>query len=82
MIGHKIEKLIRECDKHLLRIKSAAGKMAVFMPLNASAYSRLTKEDVEHIDQFLFRFAKLQEAISEKLFVSGQQRRFMPCTAE
>ncbi|MDD2768282.1 MAG: hypothetical protein PHT19_06085 [Methylococcus sp.] len=55
MISHKIDKLIGGCDKHLL--------------LSAAAYSRLTEEDIEHIDQFLFRFAKLQDAIGEKLFV-------------
>lgn len=69
MINLRMEKLINECDKHLERIKHAYAKMALFMPLNASRYAQLTDDEVEHIDQFLFRFAKLQDAIGEKLFV-------------
>lgn len=30
---------------------------------------RLTDDEIEHIDQFLFRFAKLQDAMGEKLFM-------------
>jgi hypothetical protein len=67
--GLRIEKVIIECDKHLKRINSAYLKMFVFMPLNASKYEQLTDDEIEHIDQFLFRFAKLQDAIDEKFFI-------------
>jgi len=70
MTQHRMEKLINECDKHLERIRRAHTKMALFMPLDASRYAELSDDEVEHIDQFLFRFAKLQDAIGEKLFVS------------
>ncbi len=69
MINLRLEKLIKECDKHLERIKHAYAKMAVFMPLNASRYAQLTNDEVEHIDQYLYRFSKLQDVIGEKLFV-------------
>lgn len=65
----RIEKLIVECDKHLQRINRAHEKMAVFMPLDARKFQQLNDDEVEHIDQFLFRFAKLQDAIGEKLFI-------------
>jgi len=70
MTHMRMEKLINECDKHLARIKRAYVKMALFMPLDANRYTQLSDDEVEHIDQFLFRFAKLQDAIGEKLFVS------------
>lgn len=57
----RTEKLIVECDKHL--------KMSVFMPLDAKRYQQLSEDEIEHIDQFLFRFAKLQDAMGEKLFM-------------
>ena len=38
------------------------------MPLNKSRYDGLDEDEVEHIDQFLFRFLKLQDAIGQKLF--------------
>jgi hypothetical protein len=69
MIDLRMEKLIKECDKHLERIKHASAKMAVFMPLDASRYAQLTDDEVEHIDQYLYRFSKLQDVIGEKLFV-------------
>lgn len=69
MIALRLDKLFNECDKHLLRINSAYLKMAVFMPLSVDRYLQLSDDEIEHIDQFLFRFAKLQDAIGEKLFV-------------
>lgn len=69
MINLRIEKLIVECDKHLKRINGAYLKMSVFMPLDAKRYQQLTDDEIEHIDQFLFRFAKLQDAMGEKLFM-------------
>lgn len=69
MTDPRIEKLIVECDKHLKRINSAHLKMSVFMPLDAIRYQQLRDDEIEHIDQFLFRFAKLQDAMGEKLFM-------------
>jgi len=38
------------------------------MPLDEIKYLNLTDDEVEHIDQFLFRSSKLQDTIGEKLF--------------
>ena len=70
MIKLRMERLISECDKHVLRMNYAYTKMALFMPLDSSRYQTLSDDEVEHIDQFLFRFSKLQDAMGEKLFVS------------
>ncbi|MEK8018621.1 MAG: hypothetical protein VSS75_017250 [Candidatus Parabeggiatoa sp.] len=64
----RLKKIVYECEKHIQRIDSAALKMGSFMPLNQSRYDRLDEDEVEHIDQFLFRFLKLQDAIGQKLF--------------
>ncbi|MCX7100559.1 MAG: hypothetical protein NTX38_03460 [Methylobacter sp.] len=69
MIDSRIEKIITECDKHLKRINSACLKMSLFMPLDATKYQQLSEDQIEHIDKFLFRFAKLQDAMGEKLFI-------------
>ncbi len=68
IIIEKLEKIFNECDKHILRINSSSAKMKSNMPLDKNKYLNLTDDEVEHIDQFLFRFAKLQDAIGEKLF--------------
>ena len=64
----KIERIFRECDIHILRIKDSAEQMDNFMPLDSNNYQQLSKLQVQIIDQFLFRFAKLQDCIGEKLF--------------
>jgi len=64
----KLGKIFNECDKHLLRLNSAYSKIVFMLPLDATTYSNLTENEVEHIDQYLFRFAKLQDAMGEKLF--------------
>ena len=69
MINPRMDKLIAECDKHVKRMSYAYSKMALFMPLDISRYQLLSDDEVEHIDQFLFRFSKLQDALGEKLFV-------------
>ncbi|MFO7735364.1 MAG: hypothetical protein R6W70_04000 [bacterium] len=67
-IKKKLEKLIRECDRHLFRIKRAGKNMEPFMPLNVKRYKNLTETEIEHIDQFIFRFTKLQDGMGNKLF--------------
>lgn len=64
----KIKKLFNECEKHIFRMNSAAKKMLDTMPLDEKKYICLTDDEVEHIDQFLFRFSKLQDTMGEKLF--------------
>jgi len=64
----KIEKIFQECAKHLQRINEAYSDMSAFMPLTATKYENLSKDDVQAIDQYLFRFAKLQDSMGEKLF--------------
>ncbi|MDD5460316.1 MAG: hypothetical protein PHG00_01585 [Methylococcales bacterium] len=50
-------------------MNSAYLKISVFMPLDANKYEQLTDDEIEHIDQFLFRFAKLQDSIGDRLFI-------------
>jgi predicted nucleotidyltransferase len=64
----KLEKILKECDKHLQRINEAYSDMTHFMLLNAVKYENLSKQEVQAIDQYLFRFSKLQDAMGEKLF--------------
>ncbi|MFK5937845.1 MAG: hypothetical protein QM497_05540 [Sulfurimonas sp.] len=68
LIVEKLEKIFNECDKHIIRINSSSTKMKANMPLDKNKYLNLTEDEIEHIDQFLFRFSKLQDSIGEKLF--------------
>ncbi|MGC8555355.1 MAG: hypothetical protein ACP5NA_07725 [Candidatus Acidulodesulfobacterium sp.] len=64
----KLSHILEECDKHVLRIKYAKEKMHNFMPLNVEKYKSLNNEEIGYIDQFIFRFSKLQDSMGKRLF--------------
>jgi len=64
----KIEKYFHECDKHVKRIIESYGNLKHIFPVSASRYKSLSDDEVKNIDQYLFRFSKLQDTIGEKLF--------------
>ena len=70
MIELRLRRLFGECDKHLLRMSTPAARMAAFMPLQPKAFEQLDETAIATIDQFLYRFSKLQDAIGEKLLGS------------
>ena len=66
-----IERLPREyevCDKHLLRINEALEGLKVDFPISVETYQNFDAEQIRCIDQYIFRFSKLQDAIGAKLF--------------
>jgi hypothetical protein len=64
----KLTSYFSECDKHLLRIKSAIHKMKPALPLTEASYKKLDEDQIEHIDQLLFRFSKMQDTLGDKIF--------------
>ena len=64
----KIEKYINECKKHKLRIEKSYAKVKDIFPLSAQRYEKLSDNEIEAIDQYLFRFAKLQDTLGIRLF--------------
>ena len=64
----RIKKYINECEKHKLRIEKSHAKVKNIFPLSATRYTNLNDDEVEAIDQYLFRFAKLQDTLGNKLF--------------
>ena len=66
--NYKIKKYLHQCDKHQKWIEKAYNDVKPILPLSLKSYQQLRDEDVRSIDQYLFRFAKLQDTIGEKLF--------------
>ncbi len=65
------ERLQREfgiCDLHILRIREALDSLGVDLPLTCEIYGALSSEQIRCIDQFIFRFSKLQDAMGAKIF--------------
>lgn len=66
-----LERLKREfeiCDRHLLRISEALSGLKSVLPLTVERYASLELEQIRCLDQFIFRFSKLQDAIGAKIF--------------
>lgn len=63
----KQEKVIKECEKHLQTLHYAKSELKNLFPLTGRSYQNLSQEDIQAIDQFIYRFSKLQDTIGEKL---------------
>lgn len=58
--------IIDECRKHQLRLNYAYNKLAPEVPFKVN--QELSDEVIAALDQYIFRFSKLQDAIGKKLF--------------
>lgn len=66
-----LERLQREftiCDRHNLRIEEALSGLKSVLPLSVETYADLDTEQIRCLDQFIFRFSKLQDAMGAKIF--------------
>lgn len=67
-VRNKVNQLIEECELHVKRIDYSYNKLSKLLPLDKKKYKNLDDEQVESLDQFLFRFCKLQDAIGQRFF--------------
>ncbi len=67
-IGERIQRDFEACDRHILRINEALGGLEAELPMSPITYASLTSEQIRCIDQFIFRFSKLQDALGAKIF--------------
>ncbi|HNX25766.1 MAG TPA: hypothetical protein PKG60_17090 [Spirochaetota bacterium] len=63
----KIESSISECDSHLQKISRAFTGLNPVFPLTELTLKNLADETVTLLDQFLYRFIKLQDAMGTRL---------------
>ena len=70
----KLTKYFNEREKHIQRINEAYEDMREIIPLTVERYKNLTKDQVQDIDQYIFRFSKLQDTMGDKLFRLVLQR--------
>lgn len=69
-VKNTIESAINENDKHLQRILRSKLLLGNFFPLTVEIFQNLSEEQIEHIDQFIYRFTKLQDAMGMRLLPS------------
>lgn len=64
----KVEAVFQEGDSHLQRLAGGTGKLASVFPLSPETLDALADETVSLLDQFIYRFTKLQDAMGTRLF--------------
>ncbi len=58
---------LRENDAHVQRLQRAKRLLNEFFPLTVDSFAQLSDEQIEHIDQFIYRFTKLQDSMGTRL---------------
>jgi hypothetical protein len=67
-IALKLNPALKECHLHKCRIDYALGQLGGKLPLTGQQWQNLDDETVADIDQLLFRYNKLQDAMGQRLF--------------
>jgi hypothetical protein len=66
--SQKLQAILHECAVHARRIGHARQKCAPLFPLTVESYRNLAEDDIAHVDQLIYRYTKLQDALGAKLF--------------
>ncbi|WP_457595734.1 hypothetical protein [Hydrogenimonas sp.] len=64
---HLQEKL-SECARHIEKLRTARRHLANLLPLAVEGLQNLDDIQQSFLDQFLYRFSKLQDTLGEKVF--------------
>lgn len=64
----RLQKILFECHKHIEKLNTAYRKLESLLPLTEAIYLDFDENQTSYLDQFLYRFSKLQDSIGQKLF--------------
>ncbi|MCK5915064.1 MAG: hypothetical protein KAG92_02910 [Deltaproteobacteria bacterium] len=67
IIALKLSPALKECRQHRRRLHVAWEEAVTFPPLEEDSTEELSDEQVRTLDQLLYRFGKLQDAIGTRL---------------
>ena len=70
IIKVKIESSIKECNSHIEKLDRSRRLLSVFFPLDSDKFKHLDEMQIEHIDQFIYRFTRLQDSMGKRLLPS------------
>jgi uncharacterized protein with HEPN domain len=68
-----LKHILKECEKHRYRMNYAYHQLASLIPFDDEKVKNLDDEEISKLDQYIFRFTKLQDTIGQKLFKSVLQ---------
>ena len=64
----KLTKILKLLEINFERLEYSYSRIDLLLPLNASKIANLEAEQISFIDQYIFRFTKIQDIMGEKLF--------------
>ncbi len=67
-VNDKLIQTFETCEIHFKRMEFARSKVEGVIPLTTENYYKIEDEAVSFIDQYIFRFSKLQDVIGARLF--------------
>jgi uncharacterized coiled-coil protein SlyX len=65
-----IESAIKECDSHVAKCRRARALLEQAFPLSSDRFKNLEEDTIEHIDQLVYRFTKMQDSMGMRLLPS------------
>ena len=68
IVALKLQPALKECRLHQRRLGYALGRLRDKLPQCGDDWEALDEETVATIDQLLFRYNKLQDAMGQRLF--------------
>jgi len=72
MIDPEVNDSLRQtfdiCAIHIKRMEFAKSKVEAYLPLNRDNFYSLNDETISYLDQYIFRFTKLQDIMGNRLF--------------
>lgn len=68
ILDWKLEPALRECRLHERRMTYALGQLAGKIPVTVEQWADMDDETIADVDQLLFRYNKLQDAMGQRLF--------------
>lgn len=63
-----IIEIIHICHLHLERMQYASDQLNLFLPLTLEKHKHLSQDQISYLDQYIFRFSKLQDSMGARLF--------------
>jgi len=66
--GIILKEIFDICELHLKRMQFAKAKVKQFIPITNDNYFIIDEESIGFLDQYIFRFSKLQDTIGARLF--------------
>lgn len=67
-LNDRIMETFDTCALHVKRMEFAKSKVKAFIPLSRDNYYSMDDETIGFLDQYIFRFSKLQDTIGTRLF--------------